>query len=109
MAYDLGLVARVANALEQIGERGVRQKSVFGGRGFLRGSTAFAIAWGEGLLVRLTPEEASAALNEPGIQPFAPRGERPSRSWVVVTADAMANDPQLTAWLRRALQRRGRK
>jgi len=105
MAYDAGLVARVSDALEQLGERGVRQKNVFGGRGFLRGSHTFAIAWDEGLLVRLTPDEASAALREPGVMPFAPNGERRSRSWVVVTADAVADDPQLADWLRRALRR----
>jgi TfoX/Sxy family transcriptional regulator of competence genes len=106
MGYDPGLVARVADALEQIGERGVRQKNVFGGRGFLRDSHAFAIAWGEGLLVKLTADEVSAALTEPGVLPFAPNGEQRSRSWVNVTADAVADDPDLAEWLRRALRAR---
>jgi TfoX/Sxy family transcriptional regulator of competence genes len=105
MSYDSGLVARVADALEQIGERGVRQKGVFGGRGFLRGSRAFAIVWNDGLLVKLTADDATAALREPDVTPFAPDGERPSATWVVVSADAVADDPQLAAWLRRALRR----
>jgi TfoX/Sxy family transcriptional regulator of competence genes len=103
MAYDCGLVARVADALEQVGERGTRQKNVFGGRGFLRGSRTLAIVWDDSLLVKLTADGASKALREPGVTPFAPNGERPSRTWVVVSAEAIADDPQLVDWLRRAL------
>jgi hypothetical protein len=33
----------VADTLGQIGERGVRQKNVFGGRGFLAGKSTFVI------------------------------------------------------------------
>ena len=104
MTYDRGLVARVADALEQIGEAGARQRGVFGGRGFLRGSRTFVIVWEDGLLVRLSPAEAAIALKEPGVSPFAPDGERPSRSWVIVGADAIADDPELVEWVRRALR-----
>ena len=52
MAYDRGLVERVADALVRIGEPRARQKNVFGGRGFLVGKKAFVIVWGEGLLVQ---------------------------------------------------------
>src|SRR6476659_7423115 len=44
MTYDSGLVARIADTLEALGERGIRQKNVFGGRGFLIGKSTFAIA-----------------------------------------------------------------
>ena len=43
MTFDAGLAARVADTLAQLGERGVRQKNVFGGRGFLRGKSTFVI------------------------------------------------------------------
>ena len=46
MAFDAGLVARIDDALVRMGRRGMRQKNVFSGRGFLAGSTAFVIAWG---------------------------------------------------------------
>ena len=58
MAYDAGLVERVADMLAQIGERGVRQKNVFGGRGFLAGKSTFVIVWEDGLLVK-TPAEST--------------------------------------------------
>ncbi len=44
------------------------------------------------------------ALAEPGVTPFAPDGERPMSSWVVVPPDAMADDPELAEWVRRGLR-----
>jgi TfoX/Sxy family transcriptional regulator of competence genes len=101
MAWDAGLVARVEDALEQLGERGVRQKNVFGGRGFLRGKTTFVIVWDDGLLVKTRREEYDRLLAEPGVTPFAPDGEHSMSTWVVVAADAIADDPELVEWVRR--------
>jgi TfoX/Sxy family transcriptional regulator of competence genes len=103
MAYDAGLVARVADTLAQIGERGVRQKNVFGGRGFLHGRSTFVIVWGEGLLVKTPPDEYPELLKQTGIEPFAPGGEKPMSTWLVVPAEAVADDPELTEWIRRGL------
>jgi TfoX/Sxy family transcriptional regulator of competence genes len=104
MSYDPGLATRVADALRAIGERGARQKNVFGGRGFLAGKSAFVIVWDDGLIVKTPPDEYERALGEPGVEPFAPDGERPMSTWVVVAADVIADDPELTEWLRRGLR-----
>jgi TfoX/Sxy family transcriptional regulator of competence genes len=104
MAYDAGMVARVADALAQLGERTVRQKNVFGGRGFLAGKSTFVIVWDDGLLVKTPPDEYASLLAQPGIEPFAPDGERPMSTWVVVAGDAVADDPELTDWIRRGLR-----
>lgn len=104
MAYDAGLVERVADTLAQIGERGVRQKNVFGGRGFLHGKSTFVIVWGEGLLVKTPPDEYPRLLKQKGITPFAPGGESPMSTWLVVPAEAVADDPELTEWVRRGLK-----
>ena len=104
MAYDAGLVERVADTLAQIGERGVRQKNVFGGRGFLAGKSTFVIVWEDGLLVKTPPDEYPALLKQPGIEPFAPGNEAPMGTWVVVPADVIADDPELTEWVRRGLK-----
>ena len=109
MSYDAGLVARIADLLPQAGEPGARQKNVFGGRGFLVGSTAFVIAWSEGLIVKTAPADYAAALAEPGVVPFAPDGERPMSTWVVVADEAIADDPQLVNWLQRGLRAIGRR
>ena len=104
MTYDAGLVERVADTLAPIGERSVRQKNVFGGRGFLAGKSTFVIVWEDGLLVKTPAEEYPALLEQPGIEPFTPGGEAPMGTWVVVPADAVADDPDLTDWVRRGLK-----
>ncbi|MEO5817983.1 MAG: TfoX/Sxy family protein [Gemmatimonadaceae bacterium] len=104
MPPNAGLVARVADALPALGERTVRQKNVFSGRGFLIGKKTFAIVWGESLLVKTTATEYAALLAEPGVVPFAPGGEKPMSTWLVVDAECFADDPELAEWLRRALR-----
>jgi TfoX/Sxy family transcriptional regulator of competence genes len=104
MPPDLGLVARVADALAALNERGIRQKNVFGGRGFLIGKSTFAIVWDDALIVKTAAAEYDALQAEPGVTPFAPGGERPMGSWLVVSADTIADDPELTEWIRRALR-----
>lgn len=104
MPPNPGLIARVADVLLSIGERTVRQKNVFSGRGFLIGKKTFAIVWGESLIVKTAAAEYAAFREEPGVTPFAPGGENPMGTWLVVEADALADDPELTEWLRRALR-----
>ena len=104
MPPNPGLIARVSDSLHALGERAVRQKNVFGGRGFLVGKTTFAIVWDESLIVKIAPSEYAAFRDESGVIPFAPDGEKPMSTWLVVDADAVAEDPELTEWLRRALR-----
>ena len=104
MSYDRGLAERVADVLSRLGTRGVRQKNVFGGRGFLSGKSAFAIVWDDGLLVKCPRAEYDAALASPGVEPFAPDGEKPMSTWVVVGADVIADDPELEDWLARGMR-----
>ena len=103
MAFDAGLAARVADTLTGLGHRGVRQKNVFGGRGFLRGKSTFVIVWGDGLIVKTRRDEYDRLLQEPGVTPFAPDGEKSMSTWVVVEAESVADDPQLAEWVRRGL------
>ena len=103
MAFDAGLAARVADTLTGLGERGVRQKNVFGGRGFLRGKTTFVIVWDDGLIVKTTRDDYPRALAERGVTPFTPGGEKAMSTWVVVEAENVADDPELADWVRRGL------
>ncbi len=104
MAFDAGMVARIADALLALGERGVRQKNVFSGRGFLVGKSTFAIAWGDGLIVKTPAAEYEALLGQEGISPFTPGGGRPMGTWLLVSAEVVADDPELSEWLQRGLR-----
>jgi len=104
MAYDTGLVERVRDALRRLGERGVRERNVFGGRGFLFGRTTFVIAWDDALIVKVAPDEYEAVLAFPAVEPFTPGGERAMSTWVVAGADAIADDPELAEWVARGIR-----
>lgn len=103
MAYDAGLVARVDDVLAALGERAVRQRNVFGGRGFLASRSTFAIVYGEELIVKLPRADYDRCLALSGVRPFAPGDDKPMTTWVVVSADAIAEDPELSDWLRLGL------
>ena len=47
MSYDRGMVERVAGVLQTMRAGAVRQRNVFGGRGFLVGKSTFVIVWGD--------------------------------------------------------------
>jgi hypothetical protein len=104
MAYDPGVVSRVASTLLSLGVRGAREKNVFGGRGFLIGKTTFVIAWGDGILAKVPAAEYEASLAEPEVTPFMPGGDRAMGTWVVVPAERIADDPELAEWVSRALR-----
>jgi len=104
MSYDPGLVERVADALPSLGAAAARQKGMFGGRGFMVGKHTFAIVFGDGLIVKTPKAEYEDALAEPGITAFTPGGSRPMTTWLVVPADAIADDPELAEWLARGLR-----
>lgn len=108
MPPDPGLVARVADAIEQLGRHGVRQKNVFSGRGFLVGKSTFVIVWNDDLLVKAPADEYGALLERRGITPFQPDGERPMGTWLVVKGEELADDPELAEWVERGLRGIGR-
>lgn len=56
------------------------------------------------VLVKCPPAEYTAALDSPHVEPFAPDGEKPMSTWVVVAGDAIADDPELEEWLTRGMR-----
>ena len=104
MPPDAGLVARVSDTLLSLGRGAVRQKNVFGGRGFLIGKTTFAIVWDDALIVKTAADDYATLLGEAGVTPFAPDGQKSMSTWLVVSAEAIADDPELTTWVGRALR-----
>lgn len=104
MAYDHGLAERVRDALVRLGERGVREKNVFGGRGFLFGKKTFLVVMDDGLLVKTAPNQYEDLLRLPGVERFAPNEERAMSTWVVASPDATADDSDLTEWVARGIR-----
>jgi hypothetical protein len=100
MAYDPSLADRVAAELD--GRPDVRTTRMFGSLGFLVGGSLACCVQAEGLLVRLPPAEAAAALAEPGTRPFVMSG-RHARGWVVVDVDAVADPSDLRRWIGRGV------
>lgn len=103
MAYDAGLVSRIEDVLAALDERGVRQRNVFGGRGFLTSRSTFAIVFEDELIVKLPRADYERCLAMRGVRAFAPGDEKPMTTWVVVSADVIAEDPELTEWVRLGL------
>jgi TfoX/Sxy family transcriptional regulator of competence genes len=104
MSYDSGLADRVRDSLRRLGERGAREKNVFGGRGFLLGKTTFLIVGDEELILKSAPSEYQSSLARPGVTAFAPGNERPMSTWLVVPQDLVADDPELADWVELSLR-----
>jgi hypothetical protein len=101
MAYDLKLTERIRAAIA--GRRNFTELKMFGGVAFmLRGNLCVAI-WKDPLILRLGLEQAEEALREPFVRDFDITG-KPMRGWVLVSAEGVADDDDLSVWLERAVQ-----
>lgn len=101
MAYSESLVDRVRQTLR--GRRGITEKKMFGGVAFLlRGNMCVGV-WQTSLIVRMDPAEAQNALQEPHVGPFDVTG-RPMKGWVMVSAEGLDEDRQLSEWIERAMR-----
>jgi TfoX/Sxy family transcriptional regulator of competence genes len=101
MAFSESLARRVRHVLGQC--RGITEKKMFGALGFLMNGNMCVGVWKSSLIVRLGPEQAKAALEEPHVVEFDVTG-RPMRGWVVVEADGLETDDQLSGWVQRAVR-----
>ena len=99
MAFDEHLAERVRALLAQRAD--VDERRMFGGLGLLVAGNMCVGVIGDDLIVRLDPDDAGAALTEPGARPFDFTG-RPMRGWLFVSPDATAEDSDLERWVRRA-------
>jgi hypothetical protein len=76
---------------------------MFGALGFLMNGNLCVGVWKSSLIVRLGPDRAEAALEEPHVVEFDVTG-RPMRGWIVVEADGLETDDQLSVWVQRAVR-----
>jgi hypothetical protein len=100
VAYDEVLASRVRDALP--GRDGWTEKKMFGGVGFMLGGNMCVGVHKEQLIVRLDPEAADAALDEPGARVFDLTG-RAMTGWVTVDPAGTRDDGSLQGWVDRAV------
>ena len=96
MAYDEQLAERVRTLLGA----GATERKMFGGIAFMAGGHMACGVLGDELMVRLGPELADAALDEPHTRVMDMTG-RPMRGFVVVTPAGLASEEALAGWVRR--------
>jgi TfoX/Sxy family transcriptional regulator of competence genes len=101
--HDKGLLQRCFDCLSALGERGVRDKNVFGMRGLMRGKSMFAAVGEASIIVKVPASEYAHALTNAGVQPFSPGGQKLG-TWVEIDENAIADDPDLRAWLATGLR-----
>jgi TfoX/Sxy family transcriptional regulator of competence genes len=100
MAYSESLALRIRQAIAP--QRGITEKKMFGGVGFLLHGNMLVGIWKNSLIVRLGPDEAEQALQQPHVVEFDITG-RPMRGWVMVEPDGIDSDEQLSGWIDRSI------
>ena len=99
MAFDESLAARIREALERT--KGVEEKKMFGGIGFLLDGNMLVGVWKDSLIARVGPDAYEDALLEPHIKEFDITGKA-MKGWVMVEPEGVDDDNQLKDWIRRA-------
>ena len=101
MAFDEKLAARIRAALAR--KKGVEERKMFGGLGFLLHGNLLVGVWKNSMIVRLGPDEGEEALLEPHVKEFDITG-RPMKGWIMVESEGVEEDEQLKGWIGRAVK-----
>jgi|SRR6516162_9926614 TfoX/Sxy family transcriptional regulator of competence genes len=105
MAFDETLAERIRQRLAR--KKGIEEKKMFGGIGFLLNGNMLVGVWKDSLIVRLGDELGAKALLEPHVKAFDITG-RAMKGWVLVAPAGVEGDDQLKEWIRRAVKFVGR-
>jgi TfoX/Sxy family transcriptional regulator of competence genes len=102
VAYDEELADRIRELLA--GQRGVREKRMFGGLAFLvHGNMAVSASGQGGLLVRVDPEETDRLVARDDVRRFQMRGRPPMDGWLRVDDPGVRTKRQLEGWVKRGV------
>jgi hypothetical protein len=94
MTFDDRLAARIRSQLGK--KKGLTEKKLFGGIGFLlNGNLACAVRKDE-MLVRVVPEETDEMLVKKHTRLF---GTRPMKGWILVAPEGLKTDKALAKWV----------
>jgi TfoX/Sxy family transcriptional regulator of competence genes len=99
MAFNETLAERIRQGLAR--RKGIEEKKMFGGIGFLLNGNMLVGVWKDALIVRLGPEDGDEALREPHVKEFDITG-RAMKGWVLVEPGGVEGDDQLAGWIERA-------
>jgi TfoX/Sxy family transcriptional regulator of competence genes len=99
MAFDENLARRIRTVLGR--KRGIAEKKMFGGVGFLLKGNMLVGVWKDSLIVRLGEEDGEDALLEAHVKPFDITGKA-MKGWAMVEPEGIAGEQQLKAWIERA-------
>jgi TfoX/Sxy family transcriptional regulator of competence genes len=99
MAFNESLAERIRRGLAR--RKGIEEKKMFGGLGFLFNGNMLVGVWKDSLIVRLGPDEGDEALKEPHVSEFNVTG-RSMKGWVLIAPEGVEDDDRLGAWLQRA-------
>lgn len=101
VAHDEELADRIRELLA--GERGVTEKRMFGGLGFLvDGKLSVSASGRGGLLARVDPARVDRLLRGAHVEPFVMRG-RPMDGWLRVDTSGVRTTRQLRTWVDRSV------
>lgn len=97
MAFDEALAARIRVQLGK--KKGLTEKKMFGGIGFLfNGNLACAVRRDE-MLVRVAPEKTDESLAQKHTRMFDLSGTRPMKDWILVESGGLKTDNALAKWV----------
>jgi TfoX/Sxy family transcriptional regulator of competence genes len=100
MAYNEKLSQRIKRLLQET--RGIENKKMFGGIGFLlHGNMACGIL-NDYLIIRVGPDGYEDALALPHTRKFDITG-RAMKGWIMVAKDGCSSDEELSVWVGRGL------
>ena len=101
MAFNEELAERIRQQLAW--RKGVEEKKMFGGVGFLLNGNMLVGVWKNSLIVRLGPEKGDDALKQPHVSEFNITG-RSMKGWVLVAPEGVDAGEQLKRWIERAVK-----
>ena len=99
MAFSESLAVLIRSALAR--KKGIAEKKMFGGVGFLLNGNMLVGVWKDSLIVRVGPDSYEDALLEPHVKEFDITG-RPMKGWIMVESEGVEDDDRLKEWIQRA-------
>jgi TfoX/Sxy family transcriptional regulator of competence genes len=102
VAYDAKLADRIRRTLAS--RKGVTEREMFGGIGFLLDGKFVAGVHRSELMVRVAPADHDSFVKEKGARTFEMTGRPPMKGWMLVDPKAVASAPALKKWVDRSAE-----